>query len=137
MKLAIASFVALALIAAGVAVAAPKSATLTIRHELRGCHSWSLNNTSWRASQAITLSRGAVLTVVDNDVMPHTLIQANGRAHKAVISGASMKRIGAKARVSFPAKGTYIFTTKTGEDYMKGVKTIGEDNVLKLVVTVT
>jgi hypothetical protein len=31
---------------------------------------------------------------------------------------------------------TYIFTTKAGEDYMKGVKTSGEDNILRLVVTV-
>ena len=37
--------------------------------------------------------------------MPHTLIQANGRARRPSISGAAMKRIGAKARVSFPAKG--------------------------------
>jgi hypothetical protein len=137
MKLTITTLVALALVTAGVAIAAPKSATLTIRHELRGCHSWSFNGATWRPSQAISLSRGAVLTVVDNDVMPHTLIQANGRAAKAVISGAVMNRVGDKARVSFHKKGTYIFTTKTGDDYMKGVKTIGEDNVLKLVVTVT
>ena len=134
MKLAITMLIALAV--AGSALAAPKTATLTIRHQLHGCHSWSLNGTNWRATQSITLARGSVLTVVDNDVMSHTLIQANGRGVKAVITGATMKRIGAKAHVAFSAKGTYIFTTKTGEDYMKGVKTMGEDNVLKLVVTV-
>jgi hypothetical protein len=48
-----------------------------------------------------------------------------------------MKHMGATAYVGFPTKGTYVFTTKAGEDYMSGVKTIGEDNVLKLVVTVT
>ncbi len=31
---------------------------------------------------------------------------------------------------------TTIVKTKAGEDYMKGMKTIGEDNVLRLVVTV-
>jgi hypothetical protein len=134
MKLAITMLVALAV--AGSALAAPKTATLTIRHQVHGCHSWSLNGTNWRATQSITLARGSVLTVVDNDVMSHTMIQANGRAAKAAITGATMKRIGAKAHVTFSAKGTYIFTTKTGEDYMKGVETTGEDNVLKLVVTI-
>ena len=47
-----------------------------------------------------------------------------------------MKRMGAIAHVTFSAKGTYVFTTKPGEDYMTGVKTTGEDNVLKLVVKV-
>ena len=132
MKLAATILVALAV--AGSALAAPKSATLTIRHQVRGCHSWSLNGSTWQAKQAVTLARGSVLTVVDNDVMPHTLIQVKGP--KASVTTAAMKRIGAKAHVKFAAKGTYVFTTKVGEDYMKGVKTIGEDNVLRLVVTV-
>jgi hypothetical protein len=38
--------------------------------------------------------------------------------------------------VTFTKPGVYTFTTKAGEDYMSGVKTIGEDNVLKLTVTV-
>jgi hypothetical protein len=135
MKIAIPILIALAL--AATAAAAPKSATLTIRHQVRGCHSWSFDGKSWAATQKVALTRGAVLTIVDNDVMPHTLIQANGRGVKATITGAKMSRIGAKARVTFPTKGTYIFTTKTGEDYTKGVETIGEDNVLKVVVTVT
>jgi hypothetical protein len=33
--------------------------------------------------------------------------------------------------------GTYHFTTKPGEDYIGGVKTTGEDNVLKLTVVVS
>jgi hypothetical protein len=47
-----------------------------------------------------------------------------------------MKHMSASADVGFPSKGTYVFTTKAGEDYLKGVKTVGEDNVLKLVVKV-
>ena len=39
-------------------------------------------------------------------------------------------------RVTFAKPGRYVFGTKPGEDYMKGIKTIGADNVLKLVVTV-
>jgi plastocyanin len=132
MKLTVAILIALAV--AGSALAAPKTATLTIKHQTHGCHSWSFDGKSWQAKQSIALSRGATLTVVDNDVMPHKLIQVSGP--KAVTAHVSMTRIGASARVRFPTKGTYVFTTRAGDDYMKGVKTTGEDNVLKLVVKV-
>ena len=132
MKLALTVLIALAV--AGSALAAPHSATLTIRHQMRGCHSWSFDTRTWHTSQTITLARGAVLTVVDNDIMPHKLIQVSGP--KSTITTALMQRMGAKAHAGFPVKGTYVFKTRPGEDYMKGMKTIGADNVLKLVVTV-
>jgi hypothetical protein len=135
MKLALTTFVALALAFAGSALATRNNATITIRHQAHGCHSWSLNGKTWAPSQSTTLVRGGVLTVVDNDVMPHKLIQLRGP--KASITGAAMKHISATAHVGFTVKGTYVFTTKAGEDYMTGVKTIGEDNVLTLVVKVT
>ena len=47
-----------------------------------------------------------------------------------------MGHMGAKAKITFPAVGTYRFTTKAGEDYMP-MKTTGEDNVLGLTVTVS
>ena len=40
------------------------------------------------------------------------------------------------SKVTFTKAGVYTFTTKPGEDLMSGVNTIGEDNVLKLTVTV-
>jgi hypothetical protein len=132
MKLALSMLVALAV--AGSAVAATNNATLTIKHQTRGCHTWSFDGKSWHATQKITLVQGGVLTVVDNDVMPHKLIQVSGP--KATVAHTAMKRMGASAYVGFPSKGTYVFTTKAGEDYMKGIKTIGEDNVLKLVVKI-
>jgi hypothetical protein len=135
MKLSLTILVALALAVAGSALATSNSATITIKHQTRGCHSWSLDGKTWRASQSVTLVRGGTLAIVDNDVMPHTLIQVRGP--HAVVSHTAMKHMGATAYVGFPTKGTYVFTTKAGEDYMSGVKTIGEDNVLKLVVTVT
>jgi len=55
MKLALTMLVAL--VVAGSALAAPKSATLTIRHQTHGCHTWSFDNTTWRASQTITPSK--------------------------------------------------------------------------------
>jgi hypothetical protein len=133
MKLVLTLFVALAV--AGSALAATNNATLKIRHQTHGCHSWSFDGKTWHATQTITFVRGAVLTVVDNDVMPHKLIQLSGP--KATLVGAAMKKFGATAHVAFPVKGTYVFKTRAGEDYMKGITTIGEDNVLKLVVTVT
>jgi hypothetical protein len=44
--------------------------------------------------------------------------------------------MGASVKVTFSKAGTYLFKTKAGEDYMPGVKTIGEDNILRLTVTV-
>lgn len=125
----------LSLVVAGSALASAGNPTLTIRHQLRGCHSWSFDGKTWRPSQSTSLARGSVLTVVDNDVMPHALVQLRGP--KALLTGAAMKHMGASAHVVFGAKGTYVFTTKPGEDYMKGVTTMGEDNVLRLVVTVS
>jgi plastocyanin len=117
------------------ATASPQSGTtLTIRHQLRGCHSWSVNGGAFKPSQSVTLTKGATLTIVNNDVMPHQLVKLSGPALR--LSGANMSRPGATMHVKFAAPGVYTFTTKPGEDYMKGIKTIGEDNVLKLKVVV-
>jgi hypothetical protein len=50
----------------------------------------------------------------------------------------NMHTVGARATLQLFAKGRYVFGTKAGEDYknMKVGETIGEDNVLKLIVTV-
>jgi hypothetical protein len=37
----------------------------------------------------------------------------------------------------FSKPGTYVFGTKPGEDYMKGVVTTGNDNVLRMKVQVS
>jgi len=118
----------------GAAVAAPKSATLTIRHQMKGCHSWAFTGGAWNPTQSITLARGAKLTVIDNDVMPHKLVQLSGP--QAKLSTPAMKHMGAQASVVFSKAGNYAFGTKAGEDYTSGIKTIGEDNVLRLIVTV-
>jgi len=44
--------------------------------------------------------------------------------------------MGARATAVFSKAGSYVFGTKPGEDYMSGTKTIGPDNVLRLVVNV-
>ena len=141
-------------VAAALAVSASGAAnvSLLIRHQLRGCHAWSVDGGAYKASQTVTVARNTVLTVVDNDVMPHRLVQLSGPALKFVnlktgMTGAgmgtsgkaapgAMTHMGASTRVVFTQPGAYRFTTKAGEDYMSGMKTIGEDNVLRLKVIV-
>lgn len=123
-------------IAAGAASAASTSgASVVIRHQARGCHSWSVNGGAFKASQSITLKRGSWLTVTNNDVMPHKLVLKSGPALR--IAPATLGHMGALVKVTFTRSGVYHFTTRVGEDYMAGVKTTGEDNVLRLTVTVT
>jgi plastocyanin len=113
---------------------APKTATVIITHVTKGCHSWSVNGNTPAASQTVKLSTGGSLTVTNNDVMPHTLVQTKGPA--TTIATSKMSHTGAQATVSFPADGTYVFTTKAGEDYSSGIKTVGADHTLKLKVVV-
>ena len=136
--------------AAAAAASAPGHASLVIRHQARGCHTWSVNGGRFEADQTITLSRGGWITIVNNDVMPHTLVETSGPAvkienlktpmsmggHRPSRPGV-MNHMGATARVSFAHSGVYRFTTKAGEDYMPGMKTIGEDYVLRLTVKVS
>ena len=118
------------------AKAAAKS-TITIRHQTHGCHSWSVNGGLSRASIKTTLARGGTIRFVDNDVMSHTLVQTSGPAAH-FLSGKAMRHMSASVRATFAKAGTYRFTTKAGEDYPgMGMKTIGEDNVLRLTVKVS
>jgi plastocyanin len=143
-----------ALVSAGAILATAASAssgsTLVIRHQLKGCHSWSANGDAYKATQAIKLQRGASLSVTNNDVMPHKLIETSGPAvkimrlsvgmgmgMKGMLPPAMLARMGSSSKVTFTKPGVYRFTTKPGEDYMSGVKTVGEDNVLRLTVTVS
>jgi plastocyanin len=131
-----AALLAAALTAASVASAAPGSASLVIRHQLHGCHSWSLNGAAFKPSQTLNLGVKGTLTFANNDVMSHRLVEKSGPAVQ-LKGSATMGRIGATLKVTFPTAGTYVFTTKPGVDYMKGITTIGADNVLKLVVHVS
>jgi hypothetical protein len=132
-----------------VASAAGSSATLLIRHQYAHCHTWSLNGGSFRAAQSLRLKRGARLTVIDDDVMPHRLLELAGPS-VALRNGTTMpmmggyvspkpgvmNHMGASTRVSFSKAGVYRFRTRAGEDYVHGIRTGGADNVLRLTVTV-
>ena len=115
---------------------APKSSTIMIRHQTRGCHTWSVNGGAYRATQSTSLARGGTITFMNMDVMPHKLLKTSGPAiHFA--GKPNMNHMNASVKVRFTKAGVYRFTTKPGEDYMKGMKTIGEDNVLRLTVKVS
>jgi plastocyanin len=116
--------------------AAGGTATITISHEMKGCHMWQLGNGKLAPNLAVTLKAGTALRFVNNDIMPHRLIQSSGP--KLTLVRPNMSRLAAVATVKLTRKGTYRFTTKAGEDYkiFAGHKTIGEDYVLHLTVHV-
>ena len=115
---------------------APKSSTIMIRHQVRGCHTWSVNGGAYGATLSTSLARGGTITFMNMDVMPHKLLKTSGPAIH-VAGKPNMNHMNASVKVTFAKTGVYKFTTKPGEDYMKGMKTIGEDNVLRLTVKVS
>jgi plastocyanin len=127
--------VAAGMLATVAGAAQPTQHRVTIRHQVQHCHSWSVDNGPFRAHLDMSLRAGGTLTLTNNDVMSHRLIQQSGP--RAVLNGSpALAHIGASVKVTFPRAGTYRFTTKAGEDYTKGVKTTGEDNVLTMKVVV-
>jgi plastocyanin len=119
------------------AATSPQAVKVLIKHQMRGCHGWSVNGGAFGVSRSARVATGGSMTFTDNDIMPHKLILTSGPAVKFV-GKAAMNHMGASVKVVFPKAGTYRFTTKFGEDY-KGMamKTVGEDNVLHLTVTVS
>lgn len=133
------SALAVAGIVAGSALASAHAPALfgsvMIQHELKGCHSWSANGARPSASQSLVLKAGGTVTFTNNDVMPQQLVKLSGGAVQFA-GNKALNKPASRVRVTFSKPGRYVFGTKPGEDYAKGIKTIGEDHVLKLVVTV-
>jgi len=150
-RLALLVLAAAALLGSGVAASSASrgNATLVIRHQYAHCHTWSLNGGVFKAQQRLTLKRGASLTVIDDDVMPHQLVKLAG-ASVAMRNGTTMPMMGgyisqkpglmnwmgAATTVSFSKPGVYHFRTRAGEDFMQGIQTSGADNVLTLTVKI-
>jgi plastocyanin len=139
-----------AALVAGASGTAGGSATVSIRHQRAHCHTWSVNGGAFRAAQSLTMARGSTITFIDDDVMPHRLVELagpavtmrngstmpmGGRMHRPAAPGL-MNHMGASTTVTLAAPGVYRFRTRAGEDYMAGIATTGEDNVLTLRVTV-
>lgn len=146
------TFVGAALASVTTAASSPplSSSTVLIRHQVAHCHAWSVNGGPFGAALQLSLQRGGTITFMNNDVMPHRLIELAG-AHVAMRNGTTvpmgagmhgsaapgvMNHMGATTSVKLARPGVYRFRTRAGEDYMAGVKTTGEDNVLTLTVTV-
>jgi plastocyanin len=127
--------IVLALLAVSSASAAGTT-TITISHQTKGCHMWQVANGDPKVNLSVTVKAGTVLRFVNNDIMPHRLIQQTGS--KLPLTRPNMNRMSASSSVRLAHAGVYRFTTKAGEDYawMKSMKTIGEDNVLHLTVHV-
>ena len=127
-----------ALVALVVASAAPAggTATIVIRHAMRGCHSWAFKSGPFKPSLSVSVSSGTVVRFTNNDVMPHKLIQTAGP--KVRLIHQNMSKMASSATVKLTTRGVYRFTTKAGEDYpwAASMKTAGEDNVLRLTVRV-
>src|SRR3954447_8740969 len=100
------SMLALLALAGILAAAAPAASTahksLVIRHQVRGCHAWSLNGGAFKATQTAHLRAGSSMTVTNNDVMPHKLVELRGPAvvYTRVKAGMSAKGMGLKG--TFP-----------------------------------
>jgi plastocyanin len=133
---AVLALAALAALAVTSAAPAGSGATMTIRHQMRGCHSWSFNHGLFKPSLFVSVKAGTVLRFTNNDVMPHKLVQAAGP--KMHLVHPNMIKMASSATVKLTKRGVYRFTTKAGEDYAwaGSMKTVGEDNVLHLTVRV-
>ena len=114
---------ALGLAGTAAAASAPGHASILIRHETHGCHAWSVNGGAFTAKHSITLRRGGWLTVTDNDVMSHRLVQTSGPALR--IANATLKHMGATLKVTFTKPGVYHFQCDVHPDTMKGTVTVG------------
>jgi hypothetical protein len=108
--------------------------TLTIQHQQRGCHVWSDGKTTGPMMR-LHLKPGQKLSVLDQDVDAHQMMQFAGPAHMRMGGPMMMNR---GMTMSFSKKGVYRLGTKTVEMPGGGmdVKTVGPDNQLRLVVTV-
>jgi plastocyanin len=121
--------------AAPAAQTLPTSASATIEHVTKGCHTLALDGApSSSPNVTVHLATGGVLNLQDNDVMPHQVVRLSGP--QPSFTNAAMNHMGARSSVTFPSAGTYVLSTKAGEDYTKGIETIGEDNTLHIKVVV-
>ena len=121
---------------AGSAMASNSLATrkLTIQHVQKGCHVWS-DGKMTAAMMRIHLKPGQKLSILDNDVDAHQMMELAGPTHMQM-GGPMMMNHG--MTLAFAKKGVYQLGTKTVEMPGSGmeVKTVGPDHQLRLVVTV-
>ena len=92
---------AAAVVSVSAALAAtPPSAKIVITHQTKGCHSWALNGGAFKPNQQLALRRGGYVTIKNNDVMPHTLIQTAGPKTTIKLVNAPMNGMGMHGKIS-------------------------------------
>lgn len=115
---------------------AADNAKLTIVHVQKGCHIWS-DGQRQAATMRLALAEGGTLTLVNNDIDAHRLVQLAG---PGVALGSTMM-MGGKMAVVFPQPGLYRLRTETveveGMDEMMEIETEGPDNELEVEVEVS
>jgi plastocyanin len=122
-----------AFIVANTVAAGAVTKRVAIVHVQKGCHVWSVGATR-TASLRLSLHVGDRLTVVNQDLDMHKLVQVSGPPTKA---GAFMM-MNQRVLVRFTTVGLYRFHTRVAD--MRGMpeaKTIGPDNKLLLAVRVS
>jgi hypothetical protein len=116
--------------------AAPDSAQLTILHVQEGCHIWSDGNRR-AATMRLTMAEGGTLTLVNQDVDVHRLVQLAGP--DVALGGTLM--MGGRTALVFSEPGLYRLRTETveveGMEEMMDVETEGPDNELEVEVEVS
>lgn len=109
-----------------------KNASLKIIHVEKGCHVFS-GSMGKAARMSLSIARGGFVTIRNQDIDGHKLVQVAGPA-KLKLPALKMNDV---AKLTFKKAGRYTFATKTFE--LKGMpemETMGEDNMLRLVVVV-
>jgi hypothetical protein len=152
---------AVAVAVAGSGPVGPVVGTLTIRHELVGCHSWSLNGGTYVENQTVHLVPGQSLDVVNHDTCTHTLVKKQGgqlgmigfytepemtvrvpiQPDKGAVGPTwqpgEMAQWGAGTTMTFYEMDTYRVVTREGEPFVANPgTTTGPDNELTLNVVV-
>lgn len=110
-----------------------KSASLTIVHVQKGCHVW-VKNGKQSANLRIPLARGGRLSVLNQDIDGHKLVEVAGPAKLKLPTSMQMN---GRTILTFPATGVYQLDASTFQlKGMPDVKTTGADNALRLTIVV-
>jgi hypothetical protein len=140
MKLTAVCLAALALAAASAAAGSTRVARITIRHQAQGCHAWSVDGGPYRARLAITLPSGGTIDFMNDDVMPHRLVQLAGprlTMPPQMIRSTFKHPGGGNVSLRFGTPGTYRFRTVDDDDSgAAAFATDGPENLLRLTVVV-
>jgi hypothetical protein len=129
-----AAALAAGLVASSAAARPAHGTALRILHVQKGCHTWSTGKLKAPALK-LSLRRGGVIDIHNQDVDAHRLVQVAGP--KAKLMQATMMMNG-RGHIMFSKPGVYRFKTKVVEmEGMPEIETSGPDQNLVLTVTVT